>query len=92
MGGWSISFLLALASCLPCTCCAGLRGMAAVKRSQQLLKRIRWQLAVPFVGLVVAGRLLEGLKAAIIEAMPSMRAANSAPHVQPRLPTVSGLL
>ena len=45
--------------------------MVAVKRSRALLRRLRWQLAVPFVGLLVAGRLVEGVKATLLSAVPS---------------------
>lgn len=49
---------------------AGVSGMAAVQRSQQLLRSVRWQLAVPFVGLLAARRLLEAAKTTLINAMP----------------------
>lgn len=61
---------MSAAACAARGCPAGLRGMAAVKRSRALLRRLRWQLAVPFVGLVVAGRLLEGAKATLLSSMP----------------------
>ncbi|KAI3436805.1 hypothetical protein D9Q98_006215 [Chlorella vulgaris] len=48
----------------------GVSGMAAVQRSQQLLRSVRWQLAVPFVGLLAARRLLEAAKTTLINAMP----------------------
>lgn len=49
---------------------AGVSGMAAVDRSRALLRSIRWQLAIPFVGLVAARRLLEAAKSTLVNAMP----------------------
>jgi hypothetical protein len=46
------------------------RGLGAVQRSRALLRRLRWQLAVPFVALVVSGRLLEAAKGALLNIMP----------------------
>lgn len=51
--------------------CAGVRGMAAVKRSRHLLRPLRWQLAIPFVALLLTGRLLEAAKATLINALPA---------------------
>ena len=50
---------------------AGVRGLEAVQRSRALLRTLRWQLAIPFVALVVSGRLLEAAKAALLNVMPS---------------------
>lgn len=59
------------------SCLAGVRGTAAMARSRALLRGLRWQLAVPFVGLVVAGRLLEGAKAALLSNLPPRWAGES---------------
>jgi hypothetical protein len=44
--------------------------MTALRRSQQLVRPVRWQLAVPFVGLVAVRRLLETARSAAMTAMP----------------------
>lgn len=49
---------------------AGARGVDAVQRSRQLVRSWRWQLAIPFVGLVTAGRLVDMGKTALLNAMP----------------------
>lgn len=49
---------------------ADLSGMTALRRSQQLVRPVRWQLAVPFVGLVAVRRLLETARSAAMTAMP----------------------
>lgn len=45
--------------------------MEAVRRSRQLLRGVRWQLAAPFVGLLLGGRALELAKASLLSAMPA---------------------
>ena len=45
-------------------------GLAAIKRSWALVKPLRWQLAGPFVGLVVAQRLLDAGKGWLLTSMP----------------------
>lgn len=55
---------------LPCAVHAGSRGLSAMKRSRALLRPLRWQLAIPFAALLLAGRLLELGKAALLNAMP----------------------
>lgn len=57
----------------------GERGLAAIRRSRALVKPMRWQLAVPFVGLVVVQRLVEAGKGALLTAMPPRRAARLRP-------------
>ncbi|PSC74550.1 hypothetical protein C2E20_2088 [Micractinium conductrix] len=67
----TLPLILDLQGAGPAAVAEGLSGMVAVKRSRALLRRLRWQLAVPFVGLVVAGRLVEGVKATLLSAVPS---------------------
>ena len=43
--------------------------MEAAKRSRALLRGVRWQLAIPFVALLVGGRLLEAAKAYVLSSM-----------------------
>jgi hypothetical protein len=45
--------------------------MAAVKRSRQLLRGMRWQLAIPYAGLVATRRLLELAKTTAINSVPA---------------------
>lgn len=45
--------------------------MPAVQRSRQLLRSLRWQLAIPFVGLLLGGRALEFAKASLLSSMPA---------------------
>ena len=45
--------------------------MEAVQRSRQLLRGVRWQLAAPFVGLLLGGRALEAAKGTLLGAMPA---------------------
>lgn len=66
----TLPLMLGLQAAGPVAALEGLSGTAAIKRSWQLLRTLRWQLAIPFVGLVVVGRLLEGLKATLLNAMP----------------------
>lgn len=42
-----------------------------MKRSRQLLRGLRWQLAIPYVALLLAGRALEMGKVALLNAMPA---------------------
>lgn len=49
---------------------AGVRGLAAIKRSRALLRPLRWRLAVPFVGIVVALRLADAAKGYLLSNMP----------------------
>ena len=49
----------------------GKEGVAAVRRSQALLRRLRAPLLVPFVGLVVAGKVLQPLKAVALANLPA---------------------
>ena len=44
-----------------------------MQRSQQLLRGMRWQLALPFVGLLLGGRALEFAKASLLSSMPARR-------------------
>ena len=58
-------------SCLRCRPrAAGVSGLAAIKRSWALVRPLRWQLAGPFVGLVVAQRLLDAGKGWLLTSMP----------------------
>lgn len=44
--------------------------MKAMRRSQQLLRPLRWQVAIPFILLIAAGRLVEAAKGALLGGMP----------------------
>ena len=73
MGSLSRAAHMGLTACFCCPAShlpAGVRGLGAVQRSRALLRRLRWQLAVPFVALVVSGRLLEAAKGALLNIMP----------------------
>ncbi|KAL4439735.1 hypothetical protein ABPG75_002736 [Micractinium tetrahymenae] len=67
----TLPIILELQAAGPVAALEGGRGVAAMKRSRQMLRSLRWQLAVPFVGLVLAGRLLEGAKASLLNSLPS---------------------
>ncbi len=44
--------------------------MSAIRRSQSLLKPLRWVLAGPFLGLLLSKRLLDVAKGLLLTAMP----------------------
>ncbi|KAL4419119.1 hypothetical protein ABPG77_004511 [Micractinium sp. CCAP 211/92] len=67
---FTLPLIVELQAAGPAAALEGVRGTAAMERSRALLRGLRWQLAVPFVGLVVAGRLLEGAKATLLSNMP----------------------
>ncbi|EFN58483.1 hypothetical protein CHLNCDRAFT_140505 [Chlorella variabilis] len=66
----TLPLILDLQGAGPAAAVEGVSGMAAVDRSRALLRSIRWQLAIPFVGLVAARRLLEAAKSTLVNAMP----------------------
>jgi hypothetical protein len=66
----TVPLILSLQAAAPAAVAEGAEGMAAVRRSRALLRPLRWALGVPFVGLVVAARLAEAGKGALLSAMP----------------------
>ncbi|PRW59526.1 SET DOMAIN GROUP 40 [Chlorella sorokiniana] len=68
---FALVLVLDLQAAAPAAVAEGLGGRQAAKRSRQLLRGLRWQLAIPFVGLLLGGRALEFAKASLLSAMPA---------------------
>ncbi|KAI7840901.1 hypothetical protein COHA_005429 [Chlorella ohadii] len=68
---FALVLVLDLQAAAPAAVAEGLGGKPAVQRSRQLLRSLRWQLAIPFVGLLLGGRALEFAKASLLSSMPA---------------------
>lgn len=66
----TLPIILALQAAAPAAVLEERSGIDAIKRSRDLVKPIRWTLAIPFVGLVVGQRLAEALKGHLLASMP----------------------
>lgn len=66
----TLPIILGLQTAAPAAIFEGSQGVDAIKRSWGLLKKLKWQLAVPFVGMVVGSRLVEAAKGYLLTAMP----------------------
>lgn len=66
----TLPFLLDLQAAGAAAVLEGVGGLRAIKRSAALMRRIRWRLAVPFVGITLALRLLDAAKGYLLAHMP----------------------
>ena len=66
----TLPIILALQAAAPAAVLEDRGGIDAIKRSRDLIKPIRWTLAIPFVGLVVGQRLAEAVKGQLLASMP----------------------
>ena len=62
----TLPIILSLYIATPSAVLEGTKGWEAIQRSRQLIKPLRWDLGIPFVGLVAGQRLLEALKERIM--------------------------
>ncbi|GAB4813848.1 hypothetical protein N2152v2_000894 [Parachlorella kessleri] len=67
---FTLPFLLDLQAAGTAAVLEGVGGIAAIKRSRQLIKPIRWKLAVPFVGIVVAQHVMNSAKGFLLGNLP----------------------
>lgn len=67
----TLPIILSLYVAIPSAVLEGSKGWKAIQRSRQLIKPLRWDLAIPFVGLVAGQRLLESLKDRIMATLPA---------------------
>jgi hypothetical protein len=66
----TLPIILSLQAAAPAAVLEGRTGWDALKRSRTLIAPVKWALAVPFVGLVVAARLLEAVRGRLLASMP----------------------
>lgn len=62
----TLPIILSLYIATPSAVLEGTKGWEAIQRSRQLIKPLRWDLGIPFVGLVAGQRVLEALKERIM--------------------------
>jgi hypothetical protein len=67
----TLPLILSLYAAAPAAVLEARQGLDAVWRSRELIKPVRWALAPPFVGLVVAQRALESGKERVMAALPA---------------------
>ena len=67
---FTLPLILSLYAAAPAAVLEGKRGWEAIRRSRALMQQIRWQLVVPFVGMVVAQRVAEAVKGQLLATMP----------------------
>lgn len=67
----TLPLILSLYAAAPAAVLEARQGLGAVWRSRELIKPVRWALAIPFVGLVVAQRALEIGKERAMAALPA---------------------
>lgn len=66
----TLPLILGMQAAGPASLIEGVSGWAAIQRSWRLVRPIRWQLAAPFVGVVVALRGLDAAKGFILTHVP----------------------
>lgn len=66
----TLPLIVSLYAAVPAVILEGKRGLGAVHRSRELVSNMKWALAAPFLGFVVAQRVLESAKSRILTIMP----------------------
>ena len=66
----TLHIIMSVQTSVPVAIEENLRGLNALRRSQELMKPIKWSASLPFVGIIVSQRLVEMGKDKIIQAIP----------------------
>lgn len=66
----TLPLIMSVQTSVPVAIEENLRGLNALRRSQELMKPIKWSASLPFVGIIVSQRLVEMGKDKIIQAIP----------------------
>ena len=67
---FTLPLILSLQAAAPAAVLEERKGWNALKRSRDLMRGIRWSLALPFVGLVIGQRLLEAGRGWLLGSIP----------------------